>query len=335
MYIRIVCLIAVLITNMHMSLTVLAANSEKETKVRRVEINIPAITVRVNQTRELYEIVTPTDADDPSVIWSSSNEDVVYVEQDGTITGVSPGTATIRATASNGKVGKCEVKVPSGVLSSVVPDIDSQDLPGAQIGGGELLNAAAVKAAVEKQVGQTPKGQAAIVEFLDKSAVSADALRAAAFTAEYENGQTLLRFVTTKNGDEVLFGEQKAATQGRLTIDPHKAKELSGNIATGVYTSQEKTAEAADKVKSRFAGGVAVIKCGQQGSYGIPVSITAKPDLAGMDTGALLFYTYNESESTIKQLQNTAYYLDANGFIHLTTEMGGAIIIADTLLSTR
>lgn len=333
MYMRIACLIAALIASMTMGLTALAADSEKEVKVRRVEINIPAITVRVNQTRQLYEIVTPADADDPSVIWSSSNEDVVYVEQDGTITGVSPGTATIRATASNGKVGKCEVTVPSRALSSVVPDIDNQDFPGAQVDGGELLSAAMVKAAVEKQVKQTPKGQAAIVEFLDKSAVSADVLRAAAFTAEYEKGRTLLRFVTTKNGDQVQFGEQKAATQGRLTIDPHQAKELSGSIATGVYTSPEKTSAAADRVKSRFAGGVAVIKCAQQGGYGIPVSVTAKPDLTGLDTGALLFFTYNESENTIKPLQNAAYYLDANGFIHLTTDTGGAIVITDTPLS--
>lgn len=57
------------------------------------------------------------------VIWYSSNESVVTVDQNGHIKGVFPGKATINViTAPHGVIGKCEVKVLATHVKKVILD---------------------------------------------------------------------------------------------------------------------------------------------------------------------------------------------------------------------
>ncbi|WP_462426211.1 Ig-like domain-containing protein [Anaerotignum lactatifermentans] len=67
----------------------------------------------VGDTAKLTAKVEPTNATNPAVTWSSNNESVATVGTDGTVTAVSAGTATIRATAQDGSnvSGSCGVTV--------------------------------------------------------------------------------------------------------------------------------------------------------------------------------------------------------------------------------
>ena len=68
----------------------------------------------MGQTRTLTATVTPGNATDKTVTWTSSNDKVATVV-DGTVAAVGEGTATITATAANGKKDTCKVtvKVPA------------------------------------------------------------------------------------------------------------------------------------------------------------------------------------------------------------------------------
>ena len=55
--------------------------------------------------------ISPSDATDKTITWSSSDEKVAKVSSKGVVTAVSKGTATIIATSSNGKKANCEVTV--------------------------------------------------------------------------------------------------------------------------------------------------------------------------------------------------------------------------------
>ena len=57
--------------------------------------------VAIGATQSLTATVTPADADLGPVSWSSSDPDVATVDADGLVTGVSPGSATITATAGD------------------------------------------------------------------------------------------------------------------------------------------------------------------------------------------------------------------------------------------
>ncbi len=69
--------------------------------------------MRVGKTSELLPIVLPTDATDPSISWISDNEDIATVDENGVVTAVAVGNATIIATSnSNPEVkGYCFVTV--------------------------------------------------------------------------------------------------------------------------------------------------------------------------------------------------------------------------------
>lgn len=54
-------------------------------------------TLIVGQEKQLVASVLPIDADNPSLLWESSNEEVIYVNQDGNIKALSSGQSVIRA----------------------------------------------------------------------------------------------------------------------------------------------------------------------------------------------------------------------------------------------
>ena len=77
---------------------------EKEVKVTNITINPSGeVSVEVGKTTTLIATVTPENATNKDIIWSSLNENIATVDaQTGVVTGVSAGTETIRATAANG-----------------------------------------------------------------------------------------------------------------------------------------------------------------------------------------------------------------------------------------
>lgn len=86
----------------------------KTVAVTSVTVSSTTLNLEVGQTRTLTATVTPGNATDKTVTWTSSNDKVATVV-DGTVAAVGEGTATITATAANGKKDTCKVtvKVPA------------------------------------------------------------------------------------------------------------------------------------------------------------------------------------------------------------------------------
>lgn len=78
-----------------------------------VSISPDSKTLNKGETVQLTATVLPTDATDKTVIWSSSNNDIASVDNNGEVTAVGPGTATITATANDGsgKAASCRITV--------------------------------------------------------------------------------------------------------------------------------------------------------------------------------------------------------------------------------
>lgn len=88
------------------------------------EVIIPVTSISLNfnkagllegESYRLQATITPSDATDPVIKWSSSDEAVVTVDQQGVITGKKAGTATITATC-NGFSDTCEVTVSAEAI---------------------------------------------------------------------------------------------------------------------------------------------------------------------------------------------------------------------------
>jgi uncharacterized protein YjdB len=81
-------------------------------KVASVSLDKTSMTLTVGETQTLTATVTPDNAQDKSVTWSSSDATVATVDQDGKVTAVKAGTATITVTTTDGgKTATCAVTV--------------------------------------------------------------------------------------------------------------------------------------------------------------------------------------------------------------------------------
>jgi hypothetical protein len=80
-------------------------------------------------TRKLEAIIAPDNADNKNVVWTSNNETVATVEDNGMITAQSAGTAIITATTEDGGfTATCNVTVTS-LTAPVDPPIDINPTP--------------------------------------------------------------------------------------------------------------------------------------------------------------------------------------------------------------
>ena len=70
--------------------------------VASVEIEGGDIELKAGETKTLTATINPTDADDKTITWSSSNEAVATVDSNGKVTAIKEGVAEITAKASNG-----------------------------------------------------------------------------------------------------------------------------------------------------------------------------------------------------------------------------------------
>lgn len=80
-------------------------------QVTSVTLDKSSATIMAGGTLQLSADVLPIDADDPSVTFTSSDESIATVTEDGLVTGIFGGNVTISAYASNGVFDTCNITV--------------------------------------------------------------------------------------------------------------------------------------------------------------------------------------------------------------------------------
>ena len=83
-----------------------------------IVVSPATLTLSKGSTRTLTASLVPSYANAPTVIWSVSNKTVLSIENDGTITALRSGRATVTAQCGS-KSSKCEVTVPFAAPKAV------------------------------------------------------------------------------------------------------------------------------------------------------------------------------------------------------------------------
>lgn len=83
----------------------------KEIPSTGVTLNKTETSVYIGESETLTATVTPSNASDKSTTWTSSKPEIATVGEDGKVTGVELGTATITATTKSGVSASCVVTV--------------------------------------------------------------------------------------------------------------------------------------------------------------------------------------------------------------------------------
>ena len=98
-----------------------------EIPVSSVTINKTAIQMKVGETETLTVTITPTNATDKQVSWTSSNPDVVDVDTEGVLTANKVGKATITAEVGGVKA-KCSVEVTPSYIEVSSVELDKAEV---------------------------------------------------------------------------------------------------------------------------------------------------------------------------------------------------------------
>ena len=97
--------------------------SVNQQTVTGVSLDKTTLSLDIGASETLTATVTPADAGNKNVTWSSSDETVATVDATGKVTAVAAGTATITVTtADGGKSATCEVTVSSKAVTGVSLD---------------------------------------------------------------------------------------------------------------------------------------------------------------------------------------------------------------------
>lgn len=87
-----------------------------EVKVEEVKLLPASKTIDIAETFDLTVVITPDNAENKSLTFTSSDEKIAKVDGKGTVTGVAYGEAVITAKAANGVKGECTVTVASSKI---------------------------------------------------------------------------------------------------------------------------------------------------------------------------------------------------------------------------
>ena len=77
-----------------------------------VKLNVTSRTIQKGKTYTLVPTITPSDATNKEVIYTTSNSKIATVTSNGTVKAINYGTADITVKTSNGKTATCKVTVP-------------------------------------------------------------------------------------------------------------------------------------------------------------------------------------------------------------------------------
>ena len=107
-------ILAVMMTVLMLFSTVsvgMTSTAASKKKVKKIKLNKTSITIYVGETYKLKATVSPSNASNKKVTWSSSNKKVATVSSSGKITAKKAGTATITVKAKDGSGKKATCKV--------------------------------------------------------------------------------------------------------------------------------------------------------------------------------------------------------------------------------
>lgn len=108
--------------------------SKKPVSVTSITLDPTKLTLEPGQTETITATVSPADATDPSIKWTSSNESIATVDGKGLVTALKKGSTTIKAVTSNWIAAVCAVTVYSedadddgGLSVTKVPSLQGRE----------------------------------------------------------------------------------------------------------------------------------------------------------------------------------------------------------------
>ena len=251
-------------------------------KVTGVSLNTDSLTLEEGGTATLTATITPSNATDQNVTWSSDNESVATVDQNGRVTAVAQGGATITA-AVDGKSAECYVTVNAAAPVPVTSvSLDKTSL-GLTEGDTETLTATVEPSDATNKNVTWSTSDASIATVTDGvvTAVAPGTATITVTTVDQSKTATCTVTVTVpvtgvtlnKTRTSLYVGDTETLT---ATVAPDNAT----NQAVTWTSSNPSVATVKNGVVTAVAPGIAVITATtQDGNHTAACAVTVRPDV--------------------------------------------------------
>ena len=197
--------------------------------VSSVGLNSTSITLKNIRNYKLTATVSPSNASNKTITWTSSNGNVAKVDQNGNVTAVNEGTATITAKSNNGKIATCKVTVinPASVAVSSV-GLNSTSITLKNIRNYKLTATVSPSNASNKTIIWT-SSNSNVARVDANGNVTAVNAGTATITAKSNNGKTTTCKVTVINPASVAVSS--VGLKSSTTIVKGKTEKLTATVS--------------------------------------------------------------------------------------------------------
>lgn len=186
--------------------------------VNNIDLSPGTLSLAVGQSRKLLHKITPENASDKSVSWTSSNPKVAAV-QGGEVTGVANGTAVITVKTPNGKSASATVTVFTPV-SSVKLSASALTIP---VKGTSQLTATVLPAGASNQSVAWTSSNSQIASVSSAGLVTGHKPGIAVITARSQDGGFTARVtISVCSLEELHMFEQVNQERAKAGLSPYK-----------------------------------------------------------------------------------------------------------------
>ena len=324
----------------------------KVVSVTGVTLDKTSLTMTEGETQSLTATVTPDNATDKSLSWSSSNNSVATISSDGQVTAVSAGSATITVkTNDGGKTATCTVTVKAKVISVTGVSLNTTSLTMTEGDTQTLTATVSPSNATDKSVTWS-SSNTSVATVSSSGVVTAKSPGTATITVRTnDGGKTATCTVTVKA--KVIPVTGISLNTSSMTMKVGETKALSATVTPSNATDKTvtwissntsvATVDSNGKVTAKSAGSTAI--SAKAGSFTANCSVTVVVPVVSVSLNkteltlekgknATLTATINPSNATDKTVtwksSNTAIAtVDQNGKV-TAVEVGSAVITVTT-----
>ena len=290
--------------------------------VESVALNENSVTIREGETYTLIATVSPSDAEDKSVTWSSSNTSVASVSSSGVITAKTVGNATITVKTNDGaKTATCQVTVKSKAIPVTGISLNKTTLSLAS-GDSETLYATITPSNATDQTVSWTSSNTSVATVSSTGLVTAKTVGNATITATTTDGgkkATCSVTVTpiivtgvTLNKYSLSMYENDSETL-IATVSPSNA--TNKNVSWSSNNTSVATVSSYGQVQAKAAGKATITVTTEDGQIKATCAVTVAADPYGaVDLGlSVKWASFNYGASSITAPGGYYFYGDPTG----------------------
>lgn len=254
-------------TNTRKNLTINQLGTEDtQTLVTSISLNKSSLSLAAGSSEQLTATVSPSNATNKNVAWSSSETSVATVDQDGTVRAVGAGTATITASSTDGsnKNAYCTVTVTASTVAVTGVSLNKSSIIVAVGGTSQLLATVAPPNATNKTV--TWRSTATSVARVDSTGLITGVARGACRI-----------YVKTSDGNYEAYCSVNVTDNGSIEAEDITAKSQATSAASRLTLTNIQTATLAASCSAAWVTAVTIDSSGSPVRVRLTIRANSEP----------------------------------------------------------